>query len=370
MTGRFGRAGGWILGAALLVGACGAVSPSVPDSSSAPGTTSAATSAVASSAPGLALPLKGTALPVDVEPGGLDAARFAFTDKQGVGILNLDTDSVIRLPAPPRGAAFRPTSLGGNVLAGDVLGAIKSDPQATIAMAYSIADESWIDVAGRLPDGHASTAIATDGTTIAGVDLGAPGSKGAASAFAYDVASDTITGLPPLSTGGVPRPRAVGGGRIAGGDNTAAGTNGWVYDLTSGAYTMLEPVAGSPQTVPNAITNDTVVGSLGGKAGGGTPFVYDAAAKAFSTLPVTGATAKDVSASGVLLVPDSGWNGWLRNLTSGAQVAFDKVIVDGAPLAIRPWALSDGWVIGLTAPPQGSSAAFGEAVAINVGEGP
>ena len=116
--------------------------------------------------------------------------------------------------------------------------------------------------------------------------------------------------------------------------------------------------------------NDTVVGSLGGKAGGGTPFVYDATAKAFSTLPVTGATAKDVSASGVLLVPDSGWNGWLRNLTSGAQVAFDKVIVDGAPVAVRPWALSDGWVIGLTAPPQGSSAAFGEAVAINVGEGP
>ena len=216
----------------------------------------------------------------------------------------------------------------------------------------------------------ASTAITTDGVTIAGVDLGAPGGKGVASAFTYDVASDTITGLPLLPKGGVPRPRAVGGGRIAGGDNTSTGANGWVYDMAAATYTMLEPVAGSAETVPDAITNDTVVGSLGGKSGGGTPFVYDAVAKTFTALPVTGATAKDVSASGVLLVPDSGWNGWLRNLTSGAQVAFDKVVVDGSPVAVRPWALSDGWVIGLTAPPQGSSAAFGQAVAINVGEGP
>jgi len=368
MTGRFRRAGGWVLGAALLVGACGATTPSAVSGVSAATGDVPASSPLAT--PGLALPLKGTALPSDVEPGGLDADRFAFTDKQGVGVLNLDTGSVVRLPAPLRGEAFRPTSLGGNVITGDVPGAIGTDPQATIAMAYDIAGESWIDVAGRLPDGHASTAIATDGTTIVGIDLGAPGGKGVPSAFIYDVASDTITGLPSLPKGGVPRPRAVSGSWIAGSDNTAAAANGWVYDMAVGAYTMLENAAGSAQAVPAAITGDSVVGALGGKAGGGTPFVYDAAAKSFSTLPVTGATAKDVSASGVLLVADSGWNGWLRNLTSGAQVAFDGVVVSGSPVAIRPWALSNSWVIGLTAASQGSDASFGHVVAINVGEGP
>ena len=368
MTGRSGRAGGWVLGVALLVGAC-----AVPAPSAAPGASVVASPAVTtgpSVTPGLALPLKGTALPSDVEPGGLDADRFAFTDKQGVGVLNLDTGSVVRLPVPLRGVAFRPTSLGGNLITGNVLGAIPTDPQATIAMAYDIAAEAWVDVAARLPEGHASSAIATDGTTIAGIDLGLPGDKGVASAFTYDVPSDTVTGLPSLPKGGVARPRAVGGGRIAGSDNASAPANGWVYDLAVGTYTMLEPAAGSAQTVPDGITGDTVVGGLRGTAGGGTPFVDDAAAKACSTLPVTGATAKDVSASGVLLVADSGWNGWLRNLTSGAQVAFDAVVVDGKPVAIRPWALSNGWVIGLTAAPSGSSASFGKVVAINVGEGP
>jgi hypothetical protein len=357
-----GRAGGWILGVALLVGACGAAGPSGALGGSVVGP---------SGTPGLVLPLKGTALAGDLEPGGLDANRLAFTDKQGVGVINLDTGEVTRLPAAPRGLAFRPTSLGGNVITGEVTGALRNDPLATEAMAFDLAAAAWVDVAGLLPSGHASTATATDGDTIVGMDLGAPGAKALARAYVYDVASSTVTDLVAPPGVPVPRPRAVGGGRIAGSDDAATAGNGWLWDLAAGGYTMLDGPARSSLAVPYAVTDDTVVGSLGGKAGSGiTPFVYDAGTKVLTSLPMPGSIARDVSASGVLLVADAGWNGWIRNLATGAQVAFDKVMVSGSPVAIRPWALSDGWVVGLTAPPQGSSAAFGEVVVIDIGEGP
>jgi len=363
MTGRIGRAGGWILGVALLVGACGAASPS--------GASGGNIVVGPSGTPGLVLPLKGTALAGDVEPGGLDADRFAFTDKQGVGVLNLDTGDVTRLPAPPRGLVFRPTSLGGNVITGDVTGALGNDPLATEAMAYDLAAAAWIDVAGLLPGGHASTATATDGDTIVGMDLGAPGAKALARAYVYDVASSTVTDLPAAPGVPVPRPRAVGGGRIAGSDNASTAGNGWIWDLTAGGYTMLDGPAHSSLAVPYAVTDDTVAGSLGGKSGSGAaPFIYDAGSKVFTALPMPGFMAKDVSASGVLLVAETGWSGWIRNLATGAQVAFDKVMVNGSPVAVRPWALSDGWVVGLTAPTQGSSAAFGQVIVIDIGEGP
>jgi hypothetical protein len=362
---------------ALLAGACGAQSPSAGVTDGSP-----AVVAPTATGPRLALPLKGTALPADIEPGGLDADRFAFTDKTGVAVLNLDLGSTERLPKPFRGALFHPTSLGVNLLVGNVVGAFPGDPGLTIAMAYDIGGESWVDVAAKLPTGHASTAIATDGQVIVGLDLGVPGtSAGLARAYALDTSTGVLTYLPSLPGGGVPVPRAVGGGRIAGDEESSVASgasggaarrnDGWVWDLAAGGYTMLASSGGPAGSVPWSITNDTIAGAItASTAADERPFLYDAAAKHFTDLGMAGYAAQDVSDSGVLLVPASGWTGIIRDATSGVQVTLDAVVVGGQPTGIRPWALSDGWVVGLTAPAQGSKAAFGSVVAIDIGEGP
>ena len=364
MIGRVGRAGGLVLGALLVAGGCGTTS-------SSPAVAGASIASAAPSPSGSPRPLTGARLPAGIVPAGLDADRFVFADGQGASVMNLDSGDVTRIPAPLSGRVFRPTGFSGNLVIGEVSGALGPDQGVAQAIGYDLAAESWLDVAATLPAGDVSSATATDGATIAGLDLGPTGGKGPARAYVFDAASGSVTWLPNLADGRVPVPADVGDGYIVGGVDGARHGGGWVWDQTASSYTMLAAAAKSDLADPRAVSGDTVVGTLDGQTTStDSPFVYDAATKAFTDLRLPGFGGKDVSGHLVLMPEEGGWNGWLRNLDTGAQVAFDKIIVDGSPVAVRPWAVSDGWVIGLTAPPAGSSAAFGSVVAIALGEQP
>lgn len=361
MAGRFGRLGELAVGAMLVVAACGAN----PTSEPAPSTGAASTTG---SSPGQGL--RGERLGSGIEPGGLDADRFAFLDRQGAVVLSLGTGQSVRLPRPPRGLVFRPTGISGNLVIGQVSGGLELDPLLVEAMAYDLASGSWVDVARALPAGHSSSAVATDGATIVGQDLGMPGGRGPAHAYAFDVASAAVSTLPDLA-GGAPVPTAVGGGVIVGGTASAGGAvgatrgGGWIWGQASQQYTMLAAVAGTDRAMPLAVAGGTVVGVVAGAAAAAdSPFAYDVTKRSFTDMHLAGVAARDISGRMVLLAQEAGWGGWLQDLDTGGSIPFAAVNVDGSATGVRPWAMSDQWVIALTPPPAGSSAS--DLVAINV----
>ncbi len=378
MTARFGRgrllarrAGllGAVWAAVVAAGACGAPAtpPDTQGSGGRLGSLASTPGDVGTAGPNASpRELTGLRLPAGIEPGGLDGDRFVFADRDGVAVLSLGTSNVLRLPPPPRGLAFRPAALAGNIVVGEVLGT-RADPRAIEAMAYDIAGRTWADIGATLPTGDSSSATATDALSVVGMDLGPVGGQDPGRAYVYDIPSGTVTFLPSLPDGTVPVPAGVEGGHIVGFAGSAEKGGGWVWDQAAASYTSLSAAAGSDRASALAVAGDTVVGVLNGSAPtADAAFVYDIPSKAFTDLKLPGSRALGVNGRLVLVAAEAGWNGWLLDLDTGAQAAFDKVLVDGVATGVRPWAMGGGWVIALTPASAGSGADFGEVVAIPV----